>query len=127
LGSLSFVVPEVNGLVVRASPERRPFLVVTTNEERDLADAFLRRCIEHRIRMPDAATLYFIGLAHLPGLDKEVHDAVVALNPQSTAEYLDALHACQALLLSEATEKDREALISAVFNKPLRSDVTSGA
>jgi MoxR-like ATPase len=39
LGSLSFVVPEVNGLVVRASPERRPFLVITTNEERDLADA----------------------------------------------------------------------------------------
>jgi MoxR-like ATPase len=38
-------------------PDRRPIVVVTSNEERQLPDAFLRRCVFHEIAFPDDATL----------------------------------------------------------------------
>ena len=50
----------------------RPLVVITSNNEKDLPDAFLRRCFFHYIRFPDAATLQAIVDVHFPGLRAEL-------------------------------------------------------
>ena len=46
----------------------RPIVIITSNNEKELPDAFLRRCFFHYIRFPDAQTLSAIVDVHLPGL-----------------------------------------------------------
>ncbi len=46
----------------------RPIVVITSNNEKELPDAFLRRCFFHYIRFPDAETMKAIVDAHYPGL-----------------------------------------------------------
>ncbi|HXT06452.1 MAG TPA: MoxR family ATPase [Roseiarcus sp.] len=48
--------------------ERRPIVVITSNNEKELPDAFLRRCFFHYIRFPDGETMRAIVDAHYPGL-----------------------------------------------------------
>jgi MoxR-like ATPase len=50
----------------------RPIIVITSNNEKELPDAFLRRCFFHYIRFPDAATMQRIIDVHYPGLKKEL-------------------------------------------------------
>jgi MoxR-like ATPase len=52
-----FRVPECAGLEVRGNPERRPVLIFTSNSERFLPDAFLRRCIFYDIPYPTSPQL----------------------------------------------------------------------
>ena len=54
------------GETVRAV--RRPIVVVTSNNEKELPDAFLRRCFFHYIRFPDAETMQDIVEVHFPGI-----------------------------------------------------------
>lgn len=59
---MTFTVREVTednvaGLTFRADPARRPVVIITSNSERDLPDAFLRRCVFYHIEPPDAAML----------------------------------------------------------------------
>jgi MoxR-like ATPase len=49
----------------RISPDAAPFIVITSNSERQLPDAFLRRCVYHHIAFPDGETLAKIIDAHL--------------------------------------------------------------
>jgi MoxR-like ATPase len=65
LDRMEFHVYET-GETVKA--ERRPIVVITSNNEKDLPDAFLRRCFFHYIRFPDAETMRAIVDAHYPGL-----------------------------------------------------------
>jgi MoxR-like ATPase len=46
----------------------RPIVVITSNNEKELPDAFLRRCFFHYIRFPDSQTMQAIVDAHFPGL-----------------------------------------------------------
>jgi MoxR-like ATPase len=50
----------------------RPVIVITSNNEKELPDAFLRRCFFHYIRFPDAATMERIVAVHYPTLKKEL-------------------------------------------------------
>jgi MoxR-like ATPase len=50
----------------------RPLVVITSNNEKELPDAFLRRCFFHYIRFPDAETMTRIVDVHFPGLKKEL-------------------------------------------------------
>ena len=50
--------------------ERRPIVVITSNNEKELPDAFLRRCFFHYIAFPDAETMERIVEAHYPGIKK---------------------------------------------------------
>jgi MoxR-like ATPase len=52
----------------------RPVVIITSNNEKELPDAFLRRCFFHYIRFPDAETLAAIVRVHFPG----IRDAVLA-------------------------------------------------
>ncbi|HQX23741.1 MAG TPA: MoxR family ATPase [Pseudomonadota bacterium] len=88
--------------------QRRPVVFITSNNEKELPDAFLRRCFFHYIRFPDAETLQRIVDVHYPGIKKElVHEALTAFfhlreapglkKKPSTSELLDWLK----LLLAE--------------------------
>ncbi len=51
---------------------RRPVVIITSNNEKELPDAFLRRCFFHYIKFPDAETLAAIVEVHFPDLKKEL-------------------------------------------------------
>ena len=52
------------------SARHRPLVVITSNNEKELPDAFLRRCFFHYIRFPDKETMTRIVDVHFPGLKK---------------------------------------------------------
>jgi MoxR-like ATPase len=105
LDRMEFYVYETRELV-RA--RHRPIIVITSNNEKELPDAFLRRCFFHYIRFPDAQTMRRIVAVHFPGLKaellKEALEAFYRLRDvpglrkkPSTSELLDWLK----LLLAE--------------------------
>src|ERR1700761_1151729 len=65
LDRMEFLVYET-GEPIRA--QLRPIVVITSNNEKELPDAFLRRCFFHYIRFPDADTMRAIVEAHYPGI-----------------------------------------------------------
>jgi len=69
LDRMEFYVYETRRLV---KARHRPIIVITSNNEKELPDAFLRRCFFHYIRFPDEATLQRIVAVHYPGLKKEL-------------------------------------------------------
>lgn len=50
----------------------RPIMIITSNNEKELPDAFLRRCFFHFIQFPDALTMEKIVAVHYPGIKKEL-------------------------------------------------------
>ena len=54
------------------SAQERPVVVITSNNEKELPDAFLRRCFFHFIRFPDAETMTRIVAVHFPDLKREL-------------------------------------------------------
>jgi len=69
LDRMEFYVYETRELI-RA--RHRPIILITSNNEKELPDAFLRRCFFHYIRFPDAETMQRIVDVHYPGLKKEL-------------------------------------------------------
>ena len=69
LDRMEFLVYETRQ-TVRA--RHRPLVVITSNNEKDLPDAFLRRCFFHYIRFPDRATMQAIVDVHYPGLRRDL-------------------------------------------------------
>ncbi|MDW8315008.1 MAG: MoxR family ATPase [Rhodovarius sp.] len=51
---------------------QRPVVIITSNNEKELPDAFLRRCFFHYIRFPDRATMERIVEAHYPGIRRDL-------------------------------------------------------
>src|SRR6056297_1698378 len=69
LDKMEFHVYET-GDTIRA--RHRPIVIITSNNEKELPDAFLRRCFFHYIRFPDMETMKQIVEVHFPGLKKEL-------------------------------------------------------
>jgi MoxR-like ATPase len=69
LDRMEFHVYET-GETIRA--RHRPVVIITSNNEKDLPDAFLRRCFFHYIRFPDAETLARIVHVHFPGIKDQL-------------------------------------------------------
>lgn len=63
---MSFRIPEAGNAELKAATALRPVLVLTSNSERNLPDAFLRRCIFYNIPFPDRTRLAQIINARLP-------------------------------------------------------------
>jgi MoxR-like ATPase len=57
--------------------KHRPLVFITSNNEKELPDAFLRRCFFHYIKFPDAATMEQIVDVHFPGLKRELLTAAM--------------------------------------------------
>ena len=69
LDRMEFFVYETRELVKAVN---RPVIVITSNNEKELPDAFLRRCFFHYIRFPDRETMQAIVDVHFPGLKKDL-------------------------------------------------------
>lgn len=105
LDQMSFFVYET-GEVIKA--RQRPIVIITSNNEKELPDAFLRRCFFHYIQFPDAETMQQIVDVHFPDIKKslvrealtqfyELRDTTGLKKKPSTSEVLDWLK----LLMSE--------------------------
>ncbi|WP_431299957.1 AAA family ATPase [Tabrizicola sp. BL-A-41-H6] len=105
LDRMEFHVYET-GETIRA--RHRPVVIITSNNEKELPDAFLRRCFFHFIRFPDIDTLRAIVAVHFPGIKDalltvaltqffELRDTPGLKKKPSTSEVLDWLR----LLLAE--------------------------
>ncbi len=55
----------------------RPLILITSNNEKELPDAFLRRCFFHYIRFPDKDTMQAIVDVHFPGIRKQLVQAAL--------------------------------------------------
>jgi len=69
LDRMQFFVYETRRTV---AAKHRPVVIITSNNEKELPDAFLRRCFFHYIRFPDRATMELIVEAHYPGLQHDL-------------------------------------------------------
>ncbi len=74
LDEMAFHIPELDE-TVRA--KHRPITIITSNAEKELPDAFLRRCVFHYIEFPDRQRIGRIVAAHMPGLAADLVDAAV--------------------------------------------------
>jgi MoxR-like ATPase len=94
--------------------KHRPIVVITSNSEKELPDAFLRRCLFHYIDFPDAAMMEQIARVHFPDLRHNLLSQIVAKfyfirqkhelkKRPSTSELLDWI---QAILASGITEEE---------------------
>ncbi|MGI9024889.1 MAG: AAA family ATPase [Burkholderiaceae bacterium] len=132
LDRMEFYVYETRELV-RA--KHRPLVVITSNNEKELPDVFLRRCFFHYIRFPDKETMQQIVDVHYPGLKKELLAAALAAFFQmrdvpglkkkpSTSELLDWLK----LLLAEDIppealhSKDTKAIVPPLHGALLKNE-----
>ena len=105
LDRMSFDVYETHETI---AAKERPIVVITSNNEKELPDAFLRRCFFHYIKFPDRDTMQAIIDVHFPGIQKilvnkamdifyEVREVPGLKKKPSTSELLDWLK----LLLNE--------------------------
>ncbi|MGF1641718.1 MAG: AAA family ATPase [Rhodospirillales bacterium] len=132
LDRMEFHVYETQETVVAA---QRPVVVITSNNEKELPDAFLRRCFFHYIRFPDRETMERIVDVHYPGIHRRlVHDALTVFfeirevpglkKKPSTSELLDWLK----LLLVEdippeaLKAKDARELIPPLYGALLKNE-----
>jgi len=69
LDRMEFYVYETRQLI---KARHRPLVIITSNNEKDLPDAFLRRCFFHYIRFPDATTMQQIVDVHFPHIKKDL-------------------------------------------------------
>ncbi len=101
--------------------KQRPIVIITSNNEKELPDAFLRRCFFHFIRFPDRDTMQQIVHVHYPELDKElleramkaffaVRDVKALKKKPSTSELLDWIKLLLWAKVSADDLKDLESL-----------------
>jgi MoxR-like ATPase len=79
LEDLYFRIPELGDVRLQANPELRPLMVLTSNSERDLPDAFLRRCVYYHIPFPDPeklAEIVALQLDNVPAESQLVREAI---------------------------------------------------
>ncbi len=110
LDRMEFHVYET-GEMVKA--RHRPIVIITSNNEKELPDAFLRRCFFHYIRFPDMETLQKIVDVHYPGIKQalvrealtqfyEIRETAGLKKRPSTSEVLDWIR----LLVADDVEPD---------------------
>ncbi|ETD71154.1 ATP-binding protein [Pelistega indica] len=124
LDQMEFLVYETQEFV---QAKHRPLVIITSNNEKELPDAFLRRCFFHYINFPDADTLKAIVLTHFPHIDQELLAiasqqffqlrAIPGLKKKpSTSEFLDWI----SLLMASAFSAND-------LSKPAHRPIMSGA
>ncbi|MFT6157545.1 MAG: MoxR-like ATPase [Myxococcota bacterium] len=99
LDEMAFHIPELDETV---SAKHRPVVIITSNAEKELPDAFLRRCVFHFISFPERAQMEQIVRVHHPNLDQALMDRALdrffafrkttgLRKPPSTSELVDWL------------------------------------
>jgi MoxR-like ATPase len=114
---------------------KSPLVVITSNNEKELPDAFLRRCFFHYIRFPDEETMKAIVEVHFPGIKKrlvsealtmfyEIRDVPGLKKKPSTSELLDWL---KLLMVEDVSpellrERDSKKLIPPLHGALLKNE-----
>src|SRR5271166_6859582 len=132
LDRMEFFVYETREMV-RA--RHRPIIIITSNNEKELPDAFLRRCFFHYIRFPDEATMTQIVDVHFPGLKRELlHEALTLFfkvretpglkKKPSTSEFLDwiKLILAEGLAPEQLRSDDARKLIAPLYGALLKNE-----
>ena len=132
LDRMSFYVYET-GETIKAS--QRPLVIITSNNEKELPDAFLRRCFFHYITFPDAHTMQEIVNVHFPNIKEKLLNEALSIfyeirnvsglkKKPSTSELLDWLK----LLMNEdidghiLRERDKSKLIPPLHGALLKNE-----
>ena len=132
LDRMEFFVYETGETVIA---KQRPIVMITSNNEKELPDAFLRRCFFHYISFPDSEVMGKIAQVHFPNLQKnllrealnafyEIRDVPGMKKKPSTSELLDWLK----LLVSEdippevLRAKDRKNLIPPLYGALIKNE-----
>jgi MoxR-like ATPase len=116
LDRMEFYVYETRETVVA---QQRPIVIVTSNNEKELPDAFLRRCFFHYIRFPDRETMTRIVDVHYPDIQSlllrealnvfyEIRDVPGLKKKPSTSELLDWLKLLMVEDMSAETLRTRD-------------------
>jgi MoxR-like ATPase len=116
LDRMEFFVYETRQLV---SAKHRPVIIITSNNEKELPDAFLRRCFFHYIRFPDSDTMKQIVDVHYPDVKKmllrealevffEIREVPGLKKKPSTSELLDWLKLLMAEDISAETLRSQD-------------------
>ena len=111
LDEMSFYIPETNETI---NAVHRPIVIITSNAEKELPDAFLRRCIFHYIEFPDPPLMEEIVKVHFPNIKNNLlREALTAFyslrridefrKKPSTGELIDWI---QALIASEMPHEE---------------------
>jgi MoxR-like ATPase len=145
IGSLQFQFTDTGGRSITVKGGKSPPLIfITTNDERELPNAFLRRCVILKLRAPGQKRLISIALAHFkdepqegddllfselakkitPARDEEDEDAAEQRRP-STAEYLDAVRTCRRLGVKPVDNDDAWQAIRAITLQKERTGMSS--
>ena len=101
LDKMEFYIPETKETI---KAKFRPIVIITSNAEKELPDAFLRRCIFHFIEFPNADKMYEIVHVHYPDMEQNLLDQAMSAfywirslpdiqKKPSTSELLDWLQA----------------------------------
>jgi MoxR-like ATPase len=109
LDQMSFDIVETGEHI---KSKRRPIVIITSNSEKELPDAFLRRCLFHYIEFPDSAMMAKIATVHFPNLRHSLLSQIVARfyfirqkhelkKRPSTSELLDWIQAILAAGIKE--------------------------
>lgn len=116
LDRMSFHVYETGETV---SARQRPVVIITSNNEKELPDAFLRRCFFHFIKFPDRSTMQEIVNVHFPGIKTnlvnealdvffEVRDIPGLKKKPSTSELIDWIKLLMSDDIPDEILKDRD-------------------
>ncbi|MDP3176217.1 MoxR family ATPase [Phenylobacterium sp.] len=116
LDRMEFYVYETNETIKAAI---RPIVLITSNNEKELPDAFLRRCFFHYIRFPDVETMNEIVEVHYPGVKQKLVAEALRIfydmrkvpglkKKPSTSELLDWLKLLMSEDISEETLRERD-------------------
>ena len=131
LDRMEFFVYET-GETIRA--KNRPIVIITSNNEKELPDAFLRRCFFHYIRFPDMETMRRIVEVHHPGIKDALLTAALTRfydmrevpglkKKPSTSEVLDWLKLLQAEdLTAEDLKRDGTSLLPKLHGALLKNE-----
>jgi MoxR-like ATPase len=132
LDRMSFDVYETHETIVA---KHRPLFIITSNNEKDLPDAFLRRCFFHYIKFPEKETMKQIVDVHYPGIKQELVSAALEAffdlrempglkKKPSTSELIDWIK----LLLAEDVdpavlrEKDQRKVLAPLYGAVLKNE-----
>jgi len=132
LDRMEFYVYET-GETIKA--RQRPIMMITSNNEKELPDAFLRRCFFHYIKFPDADTMQAIVDVHFPNIQKrlvseamkiffEVRDVPGLKKKPSTSELLDWLKLLmnEEMTAEQLRERDPRKLIPPLHGALLKNE-----
>ena len=125
LDEMSFHIPETNETI---SAVHRPITVITSNAEKELPDAFLRRCIFHYIEFPDSLLMEEIVRVHFPDIKSTLLDEALKTfyslrriddfrKKPSTSELIDWIQALIAGGVDHETISSQVPFVGALLKK----------